>query len=410
MKIYNTRITLAFAFTLALACIGVKAQPTTEQTCAQRVNIQLPYERLFTSSVAWSPDGHYLSVIYSQVDEYGIAFQQGLAVFDTTALNLLADFDRDLTNYASPFDPIYWSLNSERFAVANANTGQIEVIEVAEWQRHLLPSPAPREVIEQAVWSEDNLELAIVAYEPSQVFDLRVRLGQTLRIWNSLYNETRFIFENGSQVRATHFAGQWYFATRNSGAEKLSVFRLDNDLPIFEIEDAYVVDLASTNHQLLLSSVQFDQQNPRNTILQVWDIESGEKLFELVGEEALAYSTLVGDTPILLGRTASQVWIARNLQNDTQVSLQGQGLITPAPNGLILASVEITGGGSPTISATGDIYITNISTGETITTFAGDPTSTLGFAWSPDSLSLAVTGTLGSISVYSLLDCFSDSL
>src|SRR5690606_9390513 len=49
--------------------------------------------------------------------------------------------------------------------------------------------------------------------------------------------------------------------------------------------------------------------------------------------------------------------------------------------------------------------ISDVSSGETITTFPGDPVSIGDIAWSPSSDQLVVTGTSGSVSLWSLEDC-----
>jgi len=402
---HGTLHVILLALLIGLIAAPVEAQQEIDPTCIERFDAQLPYERAFASRISWSPDGHYLAVIYTQVDPYGDAFQQGLAVYDGDTFEILTDFDRDLMAYASPFANIVWSPTSERLVVANG-TGQVLIVEAKGW-RHQALQDIDSEFLEQLMWSEDGRELALVSYEPDQRSDLGIRQANRVHVWDADSNSLETVREDLLQARVSRFHGQWYIALRETSSDSVSVYRLGDETPLREVENAYLVDLAPMTDHLRLASVEFDPRSPARSTLRVWDVESGQIIFHMIGEEALAYSTLIADMPLLIARPASGTTrsVIHHLDDHTSVMIENQTFISPSPNGQFVAGVESIPGGSTALSATGDILITHAITGEIMATITQDQDSTLGLAWSPDSMTLAATSTSGTITTYSFVAC-----
>jgi hypothetical protein len=383
-----------------------KSQESIEPSCIEQLEAQLPYTPMRESEAAWSPDGRHFALTYTMFNEEGtFAIGEGVAVFDGMSLEVVAEFARAAE--ALPNDPIVWSPTSERLAMRVGTQGKFEVIDVAGWQRRTI-SYSESAVVQQMMWSDDGQELAIVSARQSALvgFPIRAALATTVRIWNAETDVFETLYDDLQQARVKYAEGQWYTALREQSAESVLVYRSAQRTPLIEIQAAYLVDLAVAAGQILVATVEFAPQIPEDATLRVWDVGSAEITYQLNGDSFfIAYSTFTDNSSSFLAWTGWGSWLIHNFANETSIQLENQESVLISPDGRYAAAFESgDGGGAPELTITGDILITDVSSGEVVVRISRDGTSAL-LTWSPDSLSIITRYIPTALTSFSIAAC-----
>ena len=422
-RCWLTLLTLTFFLgTLVHPTAHLQAQP--ENSCVRLV-AEVTGENRSGGSVAWSPDGRYIAALYGQRDPpFQSIVKDGLYVFDSRTLEIVADIECDLAT--TSIDTMVWSPDSSRLALADRSSGDVEIWNTSEWTQTVLRGRDADDLTRQIVWSTDSQELAVVNFNRFRQ-ETNFQGGEVVRIWDVQENVIRTTLgPDLLQAFVGQRDGEWYAALRSREEDTVRVVRVTDGTTLFEVEEAYLVDFmgapgagyhgrvhtatypveyATSAEQLLLATVRLTPEYSSENLLQVWDAATGQLLFERAGEPMIAFSALGGNTSLVIARTGYGSWEVYDLETRATVSFENRGQPGPSPNGEFVETHVLGSVGGSVIRATGDINISDVSSGETITTFPGDPVSIGDIAWSPSSDQLVVTGTSGSVSLWSLEDC-----
>jgi WD40 repeat protein len=387
-----------------------QAEPNVEPACVEVFELQIPFENAQEGRISWSPDGRYAAQAYSIVDRSHTVVDSRLLIFDASLWQIVADFERQIGTGFS--NEIVWSPNSERLAVhGGINTG-FDIIETNGWQRSVVSYAVDASVEEtkQMVWTEDGQELVLTTVDVSTPSDEGVHVASATKVyvWNVANRIVEIVHQELNEALVRRHDSNLYIALRAQDSNSVTVFRLGDTESLLTLENVHLLGLESMENGLHVSTVEFAPQLTEFATLRLWEVSSGEEVFQLEGSlNKLVWSALVPHTQLFVALSqemSTADWVIYNVEDGATIYMNDQRGLLVSPNGRFVAALDKSLGGGGGVTVNSHAYITDILTGEMI---ARLPVYILShqMAWSLDSLSVNVRNSPTTLANYSFANC-----